>query len=704
MATGRRSRHPLARRITSARAATSSPSASRAVRRGAAANQGRRRRGAPTPQPVVVFVVVVVVGIGAAATGAALVEALAPYLKSADNLFKERAYKKAADIYEELLSTIDKAGLGGASALPAKLVVVPRRLGEIEVLNERPESALKFLERAQRSAPNDVETKLLLSDAHWLAEDHQEAVDATRAALEVMDEKKRPKKYKSVSIKLGLQLFQAGARQEGGGLLTQILQRDQEDPEALQAYGEAALALGQVEDALKIYLRLVVAKSDDATIKRLLARTLKAKDGLKHLADHLAPSKATSSALAFLATVVKDHSGVGEAIALYEQCVEHAPESASYALNLVHLHELHLGYAKAVAALARACEKNPAATVGTLSLAELLAKLPAPDSGELQAAMWAPPTAAAVAAAAAQPAARAPPELPPETGAEALKPEALKPAGTYGEEELDLLALWYTAVKVLFAAGAVELLPPLIALIEPARAVKDLHLTRVRNENAYYCCVAQLATTLPLPLPCLPPLYVMGDSHSLAPAWRTVRFKGEPHLLVPRLVTGCKVWHLREASDFFPKANFEAAVRAIPDGSPVVCIFGEIDCREGLLIAVERKRYPSLEAGVAHTVKIYVGVLKGLAASKRLQVLVHPVPPVLNETRHIVNLFNRELAAAVKRERSLHMLDFYDALLAPGGNALAEGLKLDGTHMHPDYVKLMERSLDELGNVPEALS
>ena len=43
---------------------------------------------------------------------------------------------------------------------------------------------------------------------------------------------------------------------------------------------------------------------------------------------------------------------------------------------------------------------------------------------------------------------------------------------------------------------------------------------------------------------------------------------GVPHLLHPVLVTGLKAWHLRPASDFFPKLNFEAAMRAIPDGAP----------------------------------------------------------------------------------------------------------------------------------------
>ena len=52
---------------------------------------------------------------------------------------------------------------------------------------------------------------------------------------------------------------------------------------------------------------------------------------------------------------------------------------------------------------------------------------------------------------------------------------------------------------------------------------------------------------------------------------------------------------------------------------------------------------------------------------------------------------------AVKKEPSLTMLDFFDELLTPDGKGLADGLKLDGTHMHPDYVKIMEGAL---GKVP----
>jgi len=500
-----------------------------------------------------------------------------------------------------------------------------------------------------------------------------------------------------VDIMLGLTLFDLGMRQVGGGILQKILQVDMEDQEALCAYGQAALALGQVEDALKIYLRLVVAKSEDKKIRRLLANTIKAQDGVLLLGKHLEPSKSSASALAFLASVVKDHSGVDESIALYKQCITHAPDNASYALNLMHLYELHLKYEDAISTLADHCAHSPTASAGTLQLAELAALLPAGE--ELHAAIWSERcigvrSDGADASAAFDSSVLA--DVPEGAGMDVEKEKKIanvKPAGTYNEAELDVLALAYTGVKVLYGAGMLRALPALIRLLEPCREVKDLHLTRVRNENAYYCCIAQLLQSIPAELPPYPALYVAGDSHSLSPAWRTVSYKGSNHLLVPRLVTGCKIWHLRDGSDFFPRANFDVAMKEIPNGAPVVFIFGEIDCREGLLVAVERMRYPSLEAGVAYTIKIYMEALRTLARERKFRIMVHPVPPVLNETRHIVKIFNAQLKTAVTKEPSLHYLDFFNEMLSPSGDALADGLALDGTHLHPRYVKLLEKAL-----------
>ena len=42
------------------------------------------------------------------------------------------------------------------------------------------------------------------------------------------------------------------------------------------------------------------------------------------------------------------------------------------------------------------------------------------------------------------------------------------------------------------------------------------------------------------------------------------------------------------------------------------------------------------------------------------------------------------------------MLDFFSKLLTPDGSALLDSLKLDGTHMHPDYTKIMEAALADV--------
>lgn len=46
----------------------------------------------------------------------------------------------------------------------------------------------------------------------------------------------------------------------------------------------------------------------------------------------------------------------------------------------------------------------------------------------------------------------------------------------------------------------------------------------------------------------------------------------------------------------------------IPDGSAVVFMFGEIDCREGILVAVEKLRYDTVQEGMDTTAGIFIKV------------------------------------------------------------------------------------------------
>jgi hypothetical protein len=50
---------------------------------------------------------------------------------------------------------------------------------------------------------------------------------------------------------------------------------------------------------------------------------------------------------------------------------------------------------------------------------------------------------------------------------------------------------------------------------------------------------------------------------------------------------------------------------------------GEIDCREGLLLAIERDRYSSIKEGIEKTVDIFIAVLKKLIAVQKIKVHVY---------------------------------------------------------------------------------
>lgn len=317
------------------------------------------------------------------------------------------------------------------------------------------------------------------------------------------------------------------------------------------------------------------------------------------------------------------------------------------------------------------------------------------------------------------------------------------PPSALSEDDLDLLAIFFTLVKILWLTGQLRPLPRLIALVERVRRGRALHLTSVRNENAYYCCVAQLvqylqcgvSDALPrcvsasLSLPAVARgggapegvVFFCGDSHALPPAWQGLSLPAPfgHTMLVPALVTGLKVWHIREESSFYPKRNWEAVTAALPNGAPVIFNFGEIDCREGLLVAVEKRRYANVDAAMDKVIGIYIAALQDLVPRKRLRVWVHPVLPVLNETRALVVRYNAKLRAAVEAAPQLAWLEFFPQLLdaetqsvsrlGPARRALqslrsqacraqrlVDRFELDGTHINPAYLELLQDSLSEV--------
>jgi len=456
----------------------------------------------------------------------------------------------------------------------------------------------------------------------------------------------------------------------------------------------------QPGDALRIFLRLLVASPDDKVLRGHIATAVQ-KGGVDIVTDELKPEAQSSApALAFLGLVVKDSSAIEEAVQLYRMALASVPTSVSYALNLVHTLEVKCQYEEAMTVLRQFCESNPSMHCGSLTCRMFLDACPEAFNTSLVGDLADP---SPLDASSGKPLHERSEEVCPnlvKSGAEMMVTKD-KPKPPYDSQELDLLALFYTAVKILFVSGRTGYILPLAAVLEPIRGNYELHLTTIRNENAYYCCVIQLLTQAGIyQEPAAKPLYVVGDSHSLAPSWRSITVKGEKRVLVNRLVTGLKMWHLRPQSRFFPKANFEAAISAIPNGSECLFIFGEIDCREGLVVCVEKCRYDDIEEGAAVTIKIYLDALTKLIKDKDLTIYVHPVNPVIKETRKIVKLFNKILKkhvikASAALKGKLVWLDFFDELLTPDGEALKEEYNLDGTHISPAYLTALEQALDD---------
>lgn len=62
----------------------------------------------------------------------------------------------------------------------------------------------------------------------------------------------------------------------------------------------------------------------------------------------------------------------------------------------------------------------------------------------------------------------------------------------------------------------------------------------------------------------------------------------------------------------------------------------------------------------------------------------------------MVKQFNQVLEQRVRESKKFLWLDFFSSLLVDDGSKLNPDYALDGTHMNPNYLKLVESSMDRL--------
>lgn len=249
------------------------------------------------------------------------------------------------------------------------------------------------------------------------------------------------------------------------------------------------------------------------------------------------------------------------------------------------------------------------------------------------------------------------------------------------------------------------------------------NLAVFRQYQAYFCLCADLLkreknSASVFPLVASPAtvqeerkLYIMGDSHTFALAWR--KLKRSEHVIVPLPIVGLKAYH------FHPRFRNTSFMRAFRHHLSVLqreghkkCVIsaGEIDCRmdEGILLALEKKVYTNLEVAVQETVAVYLQGLEEMKKEANFEgaLLIHPPPPSSKQNQPLRSemlwLFDQCLERSLRNRRDIMLLPMGAALRTYSINKKSAQIPFgilkgqyccDGTHLNGNYLPLFENAL-----------
>ncbi|KAL6050522.1 Tetratricopeptide repeat [Balamuthia mandrillaris] len=644
----------------------------------------------------------------ATANNPQVVQYIMAYLAEAEKARHQSNFKYAVAIYEKVLGLLPKQS------------ICLYQLGNIWLSAGKVDKAITYLKQGVAAHPTSVEFHQKLGEAYFARDDYKLALQSFSNALTLalaaasssvasssasVADANNKQQQDGLKVWISKCLFANGQQQSAAQILMEMLKENEDNDAALTEYGKVLVAAGKPVDALHVFLRVLVHLPNDKTVRAELGKLAK-KEGAEMLLLEVGQVK-SATAFAFLASIIKEHGAVEASVELYKAAHDLEPSSPTFALNLVHVLEVCNRYDDAYIVIKDFLRRNKDLTLVSddshqHSCEQVLNVLEGVDSITDyfdQQKKKGKQEKETEGKAEQQKKEEKGKEKESEGSTSSSSSSTSSTLREYTPDELDLVAMYCTLCKMIYVVGAIEMLPPLITLIDSVRGDREFHKTTIRNEHAYYGCVSQLlAYRSTLSLPDYKPFYVAGDSHCLAPAWHTISFNGQPRLLQPMLVTGMKMWHLRPDSVFFPKYNFFNVVSTIPPKSDVLFLFGEIDCREGLVVSVDKCRYQSIEEGADVTIQVFINVLKDLRKRYQWNIYIHPVVPVLNETRHIVKTYNKVLRKKVEATAGLHWLDFFDQLLDDSSTGFNKRYELDGTHLNSTYVPLIEAALNSLSS------
>eukprot|EP00928_Gymnodinium_smaydae_P081102 TRINITY_DN64679_c0_g1_i1.p1 TRINITY_DN64679_c0_g1~~TRINITY_DN64679_c0_g1_i1.p1 ORF type:complete len:892 (+),score=132.16 TRINITY_DN64679_c0_g1_i1:53-2728(+) len=627
-------------------------------------------------------------------------------------------------------------------------------LARMEISNGNGGAAAKVLRKypeVLKRRPQCIEALVLLAKASEEVDDWEESV--TQLERAVQHAKLLPTGQKSnppmeaLRGRLARAHWKNGDRDAATSLAQSVLEEFPTQLEACEVAAPVLMDRGDVPTAISLMLRTLIAlRNEPSHVSSELVCTVMRRCPVEELLKVLLSTdnesspeqrKSIAEVVGFVGLIMRDNSDIVQSCRLYREAALFSPLNGSLCLNLMHAYSMrrdnltaiawgrryfqHLGEEghdsseaahAVVAALQHSCEVNNDAAFSPSQFSDKNAFYDTVAIGFVLVKLLYLhyPYTQTVASTAIHPENA---ETPWQIKLAALDVEK-EPAGKH-------TVPLRPPVEIGFEEAHRHILSKLCGILDRSRTGRELHMTKIRNEHAYFSCINDIVKIRSSPshsaaeADSADPLYVIGDSHVLSSAWLNVNLPSRDgqstasRVLVPGVVTGAKVFHLRKESTFYTKFAFWDKIAALPPGADVVLVLGEIDCREGILRAVQRGKHANIEEALKAIARLYLELIKEVRRKLRRgdgregRIFIHPIPLVLPETRFLTVALNeilaREDTAAVLATSGAKFLHFGETL--GGAKALQDcqdakelsalsllpDLVLDGTHMNPSYVK-----------------
>lgn len=193
--------------------------------------------------------------------------------------------------------------------------------------------------------------------------------------------------------------------------------------------------------------------------------------------------------------------------------------------------------------------------------------------------------------------------------------------------------------------------------------------------------------------------HVIGESHGLTPAHLTLTGDGRALRVVPHLIMGALAYMFTVDTPRTWQYALEEIIRKLPKDTPIVVVFGELDCRptEGIMNQYRKDVAGyALEAEIDALCERYVRFVKRAQLKRLGRCYIAGVPApkrfVMADLQEgeapIFTRIIRHFNAALTREAAKQELGFIDLYAATAGDDgwAKEGVHLDHVHLRPDIV------------------